>query len=276
MYDHRIDEALKEALDSADRAFEAIERKPGIGAQNQRAQLLGTRSVIREVINYLFRAVGGIVREGQKDAAEAASRAFLQDERKLLRQLFPDENRRLAFEAAEIQRVRRGVQNMMTRIIETERPLSERVYHSRALAQGQVSRMVNNHIARGSSAADLAKDVKEFIRPDAPGGVSYSAKRLARTELNNAFHAQSINDMANRPWVREVEWHLSKSHPARQPEDQCDLYAHRKYFPSGSVPPKPHPNCLCYLVPRMMDADEFAAHLASGRFDNWTENNLKE
>lgn len=276
LYDHRIDTALLDALKDADRVFEGIRSKPGIGAQNQRAQILGAKSAIREAINALFQALGGIVREGQKDAAETAKRAFLQDERKLLKKLFPDENRRTAFEDAEIQRARRGVQNMMTRILQSERPLSDRVYHSRALAQRQVQQMVNNHIARGSSADALAKDVKQYIRPDVPGGVSYAAKRLARTEMNNAFHAQSINDMSNRPWVQEVEWHLSKSHPARQPEDKCDWYAHQKYFASGSVPPKPHPNCLCYLVPRVMDADEFVQRLASGQFDSWVENNRPE
>ncbi len=275
MYDHRITDALQTALDSTDKLFEAIAHKQGIGAQNQKAQLQGARSAIREAINQLFEALGIVVREGQKDAAEAAKRAFLQDERKLLKKLFTDDNLREAFETAEVQRARRGVQNMMTRIIQTDKPLSERVYQSKALAQRQVQTMVNNHIARGSSAADLAKDVKEFIRPDTSGGVSYAAKRLGRTELNNAFHAQSINDMSNRPWVQEVEWRLSKSHPARQPEDRCDLYAHQKLFPSGSAPEKPHPNCLCYLVPHLMAADEFVTRLKAGQFDDWKENNLR-
>lgn len=269
LYDGRVNQALKHALESSDDVLRQLEGKTGIGAKVQRTQAMGTRSALLQAINQLYAALGKIIREGHKDSAEAAERAFLSDEENLLKILFEDAHDREEFLASQIQKSRRNIQSVMTRVLETEMPLSNRVYQSRALARGLVSRTVNNHLARGSSAADLAKDVRDLIKPTTPGGISYAAKRLARTEMNNAFHAQSIHDMEDRPWCEQVRWHLSKSHPPSQPECRCDYYAHVGLFPADQVPRKPHPNCLCYVTPELMDEKTFLNLLVAGEFREW-------
>lgn len=100
-----------------------------------------------------------------------------------------------------------------------------------------------------------------MIDPSTPGGVSYAAKRLGRTELNNAFHTTQQASAEVNPFVMALRWNLSLSH--KKP-DRCDELAdgHSRgktsgiYLPSD-LPRKPHPQCLCYTTNEMMDEDEF-------------------
>lgn len=266
--DARVDAALAAASDSAEAALQALEGKNGIGASVRRAQILGSRGALTKVMNLLYREVGNEIRAGQAEAAGEAVKARFADDADVLERIISDPAKRSYLRAGMIQAADRNVQAMMTRILKTERTLSERVYHSKALANGQVSRLVNVHLARGSSAADIAKEVRQFILPTSPGGISYSAKRLARTEINNAFHAQSIADSQDRPWILEVKWNLSKSHPVAS-GCRCEVYARQGTFPVAAVPEKPHPNCLCYTVPQVEDWETFERNLLLGRYDNW-------
>lgn len=97
------------------------------------------------------------------------------------------------------------------------------------------------------------------------------AKRLARTEMNNAFHAQAIEDMEDRPWIDFVRWHLSGSH--KPSGDECEANARHGLFPADAVPPKPHPNCFCFITPEVPDRNTFLLELQMGRYDEWIEQN---
>jgi hypothetical protein len=166
----------------------------------------------------------------------------------------------------------RNIESTITHVLETEKPLSARVYKTAALANGQVSQAINRSLARGDSAQKLAKSVRALIDPDVPGGVSYAAKRLGRTEINNAFHAQSIHDAQLAPWVQEMRWHLSKVH---EPQGcVCETYAVYGLFPIEHVPEKPHPNCRCYVTPELPAYDNFENALLSGQFDDFLNKQL--
>jgi hypothetical protein len=113
--------------------------------------------------------------------------------------------------------------------------------------------------------------VYQYVSPTTPGGESYAAMRLARTEINNAFHERQLAG-ANRPGVTGVQWNLSGSH--RVP-DQCNLFAQRDshnkgpgVFPVGKVPDKPHPQCFCFLTYVTMKPAEFKRALEQGDFDD--------
>lgn len=156
----------------------------------------------------------------------------------------------------ELDRVRRA------------RALSPRVYRNAALASGAVERQVRAGIIQGLSTRELADSVKKYISPSTPGGVSYAAQRLARTELNNAFHeAQKIQGEA--PWVRAMKWNLSGSHP-RNLNCRCVRIANsdahdlgRGMYPADRVPDKPHPNCLCYMTYETISESEMLDLLPS-------------
>lgn len=100
-----------------------------------------------------------------------------------------------------------------------------------------------------------------MIDPNTKGGVSYAAKRLARTELNNAFHTTQQASAEVNPFVVALRWNLSNSHVT---EDKCDELAkgHSKgktpgLYTPGDLPRKPHPQCLCYTTNEMMDEEDF-------------------
>lgn len=145
--------------------------------------------------------------------------------------------------------------------------LSARVYRTRVLAQGQVDREIFRLLALGRPQREIAAAVRKFIRPDVPGGVSYAAQRLGRTEVQNAFHATQRAYAVNNPYVRAMKWELSGSHPK---PDECDQYASEDgyrmgsgVFPVDNVPDKPHPQCLCFLTNITPSREEFIQQVLS-------------
>lgn len=146
--------------------------------------------------------------------------------------------------------------------------LSERVYRNGQVASGRIDRIVGNGILRGASAREIARDVAGLINPNTPGGTSYAAMRLARTELNSAFHHASADTYAANPFVERVEWSLSASHPRA---DTCDDLV-GTYLPN-EVPEKPHPQCFCYITPVAMSLAALTRRFKSGEFNEWADAN---
>lgn len=241
--DRKINKALHDAMLDADKAIQSIVGKPGVGAAVRRAQLVGTRGALTKIINALYGKVEEVVRTGQIDAAEAAFQAGFKWDKAILKAIEPNAKKRALLERSLAGTADRSVQAMITRILKTERTLSGNVYSAKSLTTGQISRLVNSSLAASDSADDLAKKVKGFINPNTPGGAAYAARRLGRTEINNAFHAQSIQQNEGKPWVDFMVWHLSGSHRP-VPGDKCELYARQGKFPKEAVPPKPHPQCV--------------------------------
>ncbi len=162
-------------------------------------------------------------------------------------------------------------ENMMT--------LSQRVYRNQALSRGYVNRTINNGLLLGKSVTEIAADVKKYIDPRTPGGASYAAMRLARTEVVTAYHESSKKQFMQTPWVERVRWNLSGSHPR---PDTCNEYAedvqHRGWpagvYRPGDVPDKPHPNCLCYITPEVMDLDQYAKNFKQGKYDKYIDEQM--
>lgn len=241
-YDHHIATALTDASEQASRQIIDLVDKNNVGNATRRFQLQQVRKSLRDTIRLLFVDLHNTIQSGQTDSAVAAMEAGFQSDRRILNRLFRNKERRSAWEDSMRQSAARNVQSMMTRILQSKRPLSERVYGTRAIATGQIDKIVNSQLALGGSPYELAKAVQSSIRPDVPGGIGYAAKRLGRTEVNNAFHAQSINDMLEKPWVNASRWHLSKVH-VPHPGDLCETYA-GNVFNVDEIPLKPHPQCV--------------------------------
>lgn len=265
-FDKQLNSVLKDSLSGIDEAFAKHNRN--FSDQVRRVQLSQSRRALRDVIGSIFGSTGNLIRNNRQDAAVAAIDAGLFDERSILARIFTNPVARKAYAQSLRQSGRRNIESVMTRVLETEIPLSKRVYKSQALANGMVSRTINRALARGDSFKDLARDVTALIDPAVPGGVSYAARRLGRTEINNAFHAQSIHDAQEHPWIQEMEWHLSKVH-VTDPGDECELYAIQKDFSVERVPVKPHPHCRCYVTPKLPDYDQFETALVSGQYDDY-------
>jgi hypothetical protein len=154
--------------------------------------------------------------------------------------------------------------------------LSDQVYKTQALSNGLVDREINRGLLLGRTAKQIAESVRGFISPSTPGGVSYAAERLARTEINNAFHRAQIDQRLDSPFTTGFKWHLSGSHPR---PDACNDYADSVHFKDGDpgvfkpseVPGKPHPNCLCFLTTEQVSEDEFIQGFVQGKYNTYID-----
>lgn len=248
--DIELRRVLREAANMASRII--LKQGDGIGGTIRTAQL----GLMLNQINGLMEEMWGDVERktvGYFGLAEgAADRASLS----IYRVLAANMTERQAEELLDAftPYLQRGLElDNLRRPIE----LSERVYKNVQLSTGLVEKTIRAGIINQVSARELAGQVRKFIRPDTPGGISYSAMRLARTEINNAFHERQIDQAIDNPFVAGTKWNLSRSHPKK---DQCDANANGGpagngiYEPRG-VPSKPHPQCLCYMTYDTVDEE---------------------
>lgn len=266
--DAEIAAALATAVEDAARAIRESAGKPGIGATARKAQLIGSQGALTIVLHDYFRKLYAIIHDRQITAAREAAKAGFAWEKDILQLIEPDASKRRHLEVALVQSAGRGVSVMITRILHSQMKLSKQVYRTEALARNQVYRAVNSSIALGDSAADLAKKVLPLISPDTPGGVKHASRRLGRTEVNNAFHAQAIKDAQEKPWILGMQWHLSRQHQLFTGE-KCEVYAAQNAFPTHSVPRKPHPQCMCFVVPETMPLDMVLEKVTTGEISDW-------
>jgi hypothetical protein len=138
----------------------------------------------------------------------------------------------------------------------------------RVWGAGQVQTIelkVASAIAGGRSAKSLARDLEVHLLGGKGAGAGGSVKartmRLARTEINTAYWEAAALSAASSQIVRGQRWNLSASH-ARW--DACDLMAHNDaydlgagIYPAGAIPPRPHPNCFCFLEDLLRDFEEW-------------------
>ena len=152
-------------------------------------------------------------------------------------------------------------------------PLSQRIYNTSVWMNGRLGKLINETLASGLNAREFAARARDWFNPNTPGGVRYAAMRLARTEINNAFHSISAQKYAETPWINQVDWNLSGSHST---PDECDLYARQSPFPADKVPARPHPQCLCNITPRSVGEDEFVENFLKGDYDEYLDGELEK
>lgn len=227
-------------------------------------QARATRAAMNEFLAGVFSSAEGITQQGMQAAAEAASRVVSQYEDLLLKMVV-DKTTMTNIAASEAQRAVAGIEAAMKRIQGSSyNSLSSAVYNTTQMATGWVDNIINQALASGWSAAQLASALKDSINPNVQGGVSYAANRTARTEINNAFHASSAERYMNSVIVEFVAWNLSSSHPEG---DICDTLQDESPYPKREVPKKPHPNCYCFITPVLPSEEEFIENLFYGKYD---------
>lgn len=264
------EDELKRILERTAKQIEARIRtlKPGVGGVVRAAQLRLVLSQIRRLQQHMWNVSITPALQRRVDAAMKAGESAVEA---LTRVAYTA----LAGDAAAIlldglrAAARSGFESDAAR---KKRDLSARVYKLSALHTGKVEDTIRSGLIAGLSARELAKDVYEYVSPNAKGGASYAAMRLARTEINNAFHERQIEG-AGRPGVSAVKWNLSGSHKV---PDECNQYADHEPYPPDEVPDKPHPNCFCYLTYVMDSPAEFRTKLENGDFDDDIARRVRE
>lgn len=269
-----IDKEMARILLDAAKEAEKIAAAGGSSALTAAQARIKARE-LRDLSGSLWGQITPTMTKGMKAAAVAASGAetFVGDVlEKATGQRFRALEQALAFNAQNsVLRLRAKAANGI--------PLSEQVYKTKALSDGWVDREIKRSLALQESAKQLAARVSGMIRPDTPGGVSYAAMRLARSEINNAFHQTQIATRSEEPWTQGMRWNLSSSHPK---PDECNEYAegqHTKDLPVGvflprEVPSKPHPNCLCFLTTETIDEDAFLDGFFAGKYNTYIDRKI--
>lgn len=261
---------LQRVLERAARSIRArVAKLPvGIGGQVRAAQLRATLAEIARLQQTMWTAgVGPAIQRAVDAAIEAGEDAI-------------EALTRVAYGAlsdAAAESLVRGLRasaasGLRSDAARRKRELSERVYRLRALHDGKVEDVIREGLIANLSAKELAASAYKYVSPTTPGGASYGAMRLARTEINNAFHERQIAG-AKRPGVEAVQWNLSGSHKV---PDECNIYAAHEPYPPDAVPEKPHPQCFCYLTYKTMSPGRFQEKLAAGDFDAEIERRTRE
>lgn len=175
----------------------------------------------------------------------------------------------------------RALASVMSKTYNEGLKLSDRIWRTEQAYRNSLRVLIEDGVARGLDSRKLAKEVQHYLQPGVftehklevrrrlkiPASTSMEGMRVARTELNNAFHDSCA--MANQtiPSYEGSYWRLSGSHPV---PDMCDEYAKHNgdgFWLKGTEPVKPHPHCLCVLVPRYINPKDFAAQL-----NKWVKN----
>ena len=155
--------------------------------------------------------------------------------------------------------------------------LSDRVWRAAADVRARIDRLLDYHIAQGTSAVRIAELLEDFLTPGArlistrtPYGRegSYAARRLARTEISAAAGRATVNASIANPFVGGIQWRLSASHKGH---DICDEHASGGQNGDGvyvpdKLPTYPaHPHDLCALLPVPIgDTAALVAELRAG------------
>lgn len=245
--------------------------RTGAGAEVRAGQFQAAMEGLDSLSASMWGEVGALTRQGVYQAADLAATQAVTRTRLLgmPRRTLTQYANGLTFSAAQsaediISRRTRGW------------TLSERIYRNGQATTMQVGKIVERGLAQQLSAREIAAKVKFLYAPDVPGGASYAARRLARTEINNAHHETTIRLTKDAPWVKAYQWTLSASHPQ---DDECDDLAEQDVdnlgpgLYKGSAPDKPHPQCLCFIEVVQAEREEFLDRLASGNYDSYLSNN---
>lgn len=259
---------LRAAIRSLDSEIERLSKSAKIGHQVRASQLRLTREMMT-----MWRAAGDVIERGILDSAgdiAKVQKAFDQD---LLKRMGAKMD--ASFARSLVAQAEAGLDHYVSRR-HFSHTLSERVYKNGRKSVTAVENIINQSLLSGRSAREIANLVRKYIDPRTPGGASYAAMRLGRTELNNAFHETSIRMAKDDPFVERMRWNLSGSHPK---PDICNQYASAVNgsgwgpgeYSVGQVPGKPHPQCLCFTTTIPISEEAFLRNIHAGKYDHMAE-----
>jgi hypothetical protein len=263
---------LQESYRNINKLLQGLPSQPDAAFGNliYRAQLERTRKAILDEQAKLFERLGDKVRARRLRSASRAARLSAAADAALLRLVGEGKAGERLYAGADIT-AQRTVETILARAGLSKVPLSERIYNMSVWMNNRLDRLIAGTMARGLNAARFAKVARDWFSPSTPGGTRYAAMRLARTEINNAFHATSIQYAASKPWVSQMEWHLSKSHPGK---DRCDVIAAASPYDVHLIPRKPHPQCMCYVTEVTPDENDWIDRFVAGEFDDYLDREL--
>jgi ADP-ribosyltransferase exoenzyme len=248
----------------------------GLGSAVRRAQLEATRSKLLSRQASIFENLGDLVSARRLRSAIRAQELSASANAALLNLVGRSDVADFLLRAAG-QTSDSAIDVALARMGLSQLPLSKRIYRTQLWMDDRLGKLINATLAAGVDAKSFAKKARDWFNPATPGGVRYAALRLARTEINNAFHAMTAQKAADTPWIPNCEWHLSASHPKK---DACNVIAERDtgfgpgVYRSEAVPVRPHPQCMCFITPQPIDEEDFITGFLDGDYDDYLDREI--
>jgi hypothetical protein len=249
----------------------------GLGSGVRRSQLEASRARLLARQADIFTKLGDITSANRLRAAIRAQQLSASANAALLdlvgRQDIADFLLRAAGQTSDS-----AIETALARMGLSQLPLSQRIYRTQLWMDGRLGKLINATLAAGIDAKSFAKKARDWFNPNTPGGVRYAALRLARTEINNAFHAMTAQKAQSTPWIPNCKWHLSGSHPK---PDICNVIASRDtgsgagVYRSEAVPVRPHPQCMCFITPEPIAEDDFVDNFVNGDYDDYLDREIE-
>ena len=181
--------------------------------------------------------------------------------------------------------------------------LSDRVWKLDPVFKSELEMAIDIGLSDGRSAAELSRDIRQYLqKPDKlfrrvrdkngvlqlskaakgynPGTGVYrssykNAMRLARTEINMAYHNADFERWQQLDFVVGIEIELSNNHPVN---DICDDLKGR--YPKEFKFTGWHPQCRCHALTILASKDEFQEMnrkiLAGEDYETQSENEIKD
>ena len=171
---------------------------------------------------------------------------------------------------------------VLSRVFDDGLLFSDRIHDLETFANNEISKTVTRGVLRRQSHTEMMRELEPFLKMTddelrafqrtwaethdeafkadwkTRGRLKYNLRRLARTEINNAYREGHILSARQSPFVEGVKWNLSGSHPK---VDICDTWASQDLYDLGpgvytfDTVPLDHPNGLCFLT-NLIASDE--------------------
>lgn len=163
--------------------------------------------------------------------------------------------------------------------------VSDRLWKQSAKAKEAMRDLINAGFAAGRDPAKVAYDLQAYMKhgqgslaqdyPNmmqrmgtrVPKNCPYEGLRLARTEYSKASFEGTYSRGQVNPAYLGIQFLLSDAHPEL---DICDHLAEADLYDmgpgvykKGQEPIHPHPNCLCFTIPYMMEQEAFVNDLVA-------------
>jgi hypothetical protein len=293
----RHEPALKKVyIDAADNVAKELRNlKPAIGDLT-RNHLIALEKALRQEADKIHAASSALIKSGIGQAFALGSRPL----DNYILQAFRDVKAPLSF-----ARLQRGFADINASAVEVfwartrgGLTLSDRLWENSQTARKAIRDLIQTGIAQGRDVVEVARDLEHYVRDGAktltedyenmmrrmetriPKDLSYEALRLVRTEYSIAFMEGVYARGQLNPAYEGVQWMLSDAHPEPDICDDlasADLYGMgRGVYKKGEEPVHPHPNCLCYVVPVLIERQEITHKLAQWLEDPSSQPDIEE
>jgi len=274
-------------------AYNDIDRELALMADStdmiRKTRLENVRAVLSDRIADAFDEINDVLDHGMRTAAELARDGHV-NASLVLFENSPEYARGVPPIFAAIPDD--ALRAVLARAYDDGLTFSQRIWDLEQFSEREITKTVAKGLVEGKSHYELMRDLEPFLKMTdeeykafqrtwaethdeqwqsdwkTRGRMKYNLRRLARTELNNAYREGTIYSARLSPWVQGLKWNLSASHPK---VDICDTWASQDLYGMGEgvypfdAVPIDHPNGLCYLTQVLKSDNELAQIVRSRR-----------